>query len=127
MPFPRRGEIYMLEFRAVVGSEMEGWHPALIIQNNVGNRASPVTIVAAITSKLSAARLPTAVLVEPRDSGLPLRSLILCGQLVTIDKSRLGARAGLLSSERMEAVDRALAISLGLVPVPRPRSDAGLE
>src|SRR5438105_3632459 len=94
MPFPLRGEIYMVEFHAVAGSEITGWHPALIIQNDVGNQASPVTIVATITSKMGAARLPTAVLIEPGATGLRVRSLVHCGQLYTLDKSRLGPRVG---------------------------------
>jgi mRNA interferase MazF len=125
MLFPHRGEIYMIEFRAVAGSEITGWHPALIIQNNVGNRVSPVTIVAAVTSKMGAARLPNTVLIDPADSGLPLQSLVHCGQLYTIDKSRIGPRVGQLTSERLEAVDHALAISLGLVAPPPPRQSPG--
>ena len=121
MPSLLRGEIYIVEFRAVAGSEIDGWHPALIIQNDVGNQVSAVTIVAAISSKMGGAHLPINVLIEPQDSGLRRRSLVQCGQVYTTDKSRLGARLGQLSSHRMGDVDNALAISLGLVPPARSR------
>lgn len=124
MSFPQRGEIYMVEFHAVAGSELDGPHPALVVQNNVGNEMTTTVIVAGITSKVRAAHLPTTVLVEPRDSGLTVRSLILCGQLLTTDKSRLGRFVGRLSAERLRAVDQALAVSLGLVPMPPPRRPA---
>jgi mRNA interferase MazF len=120
----RRGEIYMVEFHAIAGSEIEGWHPALIIQNDSGNRASPVTIVAAITSKMGGVHLPTNVLVQPVDSGLRRPSLIQCGHLYTIDKSRIDNRIGLLSDALLKLVDQALTISLGLVPMPPPRRPA---
>ena len=50
MRVPRRGEIYYLDFSPAKGSEMRGPHPALIIQNDVGNRVSRLTIVAAISA-----------------------------------------------------------------------------
>jgi len=121
MSFPRRGEIYMVEFMGVTGSEMRGWHPSLVVQNDIGNEFSPNILVATITSKMSGAHLPTVVLVEAGDGNLPLRSLVHCGQLTTVDKKRLGRFVGHLSPERLRAVDQALAISLGLVPMPPPR------
>jgi len=121
MSFPRRGEIYMVEFMGVTGSEMRGWHPALVVQNDMGNEFSRVIIVATITSKMGSVHLPTTVLVEPGDGNLTLRSLVHCGQVTAVDKSRLGRFVGRLSPERMQAVDQALAVSLGLVPTPPPR------
>ncbi len=58
MDFPRRGEIYFIDFPATGASEMAGPHPALVVQNDVGNQASQLTIVAAITSNLRVSRLP---------------------------------------------------------------------
>lgn len=47
-----------------------GARPALIIQNDIGNRYSPVTIVAAITSKLDDEPYPIEVPVSPPEGGL---------------------------------------------------------
>jgi len=113
---PRRGEIYYLDFSPAKGSEMRGPHPALIIQNDVGNRASRLTIVAAITSNLEAARLPVCVQVSPADSGLPRESVVNLGHIYTVDKSRLRRLAGRLPDGSMERVDEALRVSVGLEP-----------
>ncbi len=51
---PKRGDMWLVNFHPVRGSEQAGIRPALIIQNDVGNRVSPTTttIVAAITSAI---------------------------------------------------------------------------
>ena len=116
MKVPRRGEIYYLDFSPAKGSEMREPHPALIIQNDVGNRVSRLTIVAAITSNLRAARLPVCVQVSPADSGLPRESVMNLGHIYTVDKSRLRQLVGRLPDGLMEQVDQALRVSVGLQP-----------
>ena len=113
---PRRGEIYYLDFSPAKGSEMREPHPALIIQNDVGNRVSRLTIVVAITSNLRAARLPVCVQVSPADSGLPCESVMNLGHIYTVDKSRLRQLVGRLPDGLMEQVDQALQVSVGLQP-----------
>lgn len=68
---------------------MKGPHPALVIQNDVGNRVGGLTIVAAITSNLKVAELPVGVVVTPEESGIPHVSAVHLGQIYTIDKERL--------------------------------------
>ena len=51
-PFPRRGEVWTVNFHPGRGSERRGTRPALVIQNDVGNEHAATTIVAAITSTL---------------------------------------------------------------------------
>ena len=48
---PRRGEVYLVSFDPTVGAEIQKTRPAVILQNNIANRWSPITIVAAITSR----------------------------------------------------------------------------
>ncbi|MGL5805013.1 MAG: type II toxin-antitoxin system PemK/MazF family toxin [Xenococcaceae cyanobacterium] len=48
---PKRGEIYLVNFDPTIGFEIQKTRPALIVQNNVANQHSPITIVAAITFK----------------------------------------------------------------------------
>ena len=57
----RRGDIFYADLRPVIGSEQGGVRPVLIIQNDTGNRHSPTVIVAAITSRMTKAKLPTHV------------------------------------------------------------------
>jgi mRNA interferase MazF len=110
---PRRGEIYWLDFNPSAGVEMRDPHPALVIQNDVANRVSALTIVAAMTSNLRVADLPVGVRVEPHESGLSRPSAVHLGQLYTVDKRRLQRRAGSLPTDTMARVERALLVSLG--------------
>lgn len=114
MKQPKRSEIYFLDFSPSKGREMKGPHPALIIQNDVANKVSGLTIVAAITSNLKVAELPVGVLITPEESGLPHKSVVHLGQIYTIDKERLGNLVGTLSTQKMSEIDRAIKISLGL-------------
>lgn len=108
----KRGEIYFADLSPVVGSEQTGLRPVLILQNNSGNRHSPTTIVAAITSRKSKPNLPTHVRVSTY--GLPLESTVLLEQIKTIDKSRLDEYIGRLDKDTMGKVDYAVITSLGI-------------
>jgi len=110
----RRGDIFYAELSPVVGSEQGGTRPVLVLQNDIGNQHSPTTIVAAITSQISKAKLPTHVEIKARISGMEKDSVILLEQIRTIDKSRLREKVSTLDEEIMEKVNRAIAISLGL-------------
>ena len=114
MKQPKRGEIYFLDFSPSKGREIKGSHPALVIQNDIGNKASNLTIVAAITSNLKVAELPVGVIITPEESGLFHKSVIHFGQIYTIDKERLENLIGMLSKRKMLEVNRAIEISLGL-------------
>ena len=116
MEFPQRGEIYFIDFPSTGAGEMAGPHPALIVQNDVGNQASQLTIVAAITSNLRVSRLPVGVRISTQESGLPRPSVVHLGHLYTVDKRRLGRRVGSLPQVRLRQVDRAIQVSLGLKP-----------
>ncbi|MGB9662455.1 MAG: type II toxin-antitoxin system PemK/MazF family toxin [Moorellaceae bacterium] len=113
----RRGDIFYAQLNPVVGSEQGGTRPVLIIQNDIGNQYSPTTIVAAITSQINKAKLPTHVEISAAKSGLERDSVILTEQIRTIDKSRLRQKVAFLDEEIMEKVNRALEISLGLAEI----------
>lgn len=110
----RRGDIFFAELNPVVGSEQGGVRPVLIIQNDIGNQYSPTTIVAAITSQINKAKLPTHVEIDASKVGLDKDSVILGEQIRTIDKSRLKQKIAFLDEEIMVRVDKALEISLGI-------------
>jgi mRNA interferase MazF len=110
----KRGEIYYADLSPVVGSEQGGVRPILIIQNDVGNKYSPTVIVAAITSQINKARLPTHVAITAQDFGLPKDSVVLLEQIRTIDKKRLREKVGKFDDEMMKKIDEALKISVGL-------------
>lgn len=110
--FPRRGEIWLVNWNPARGSEQAGKRPALIIQNDIGNEHASTTIVAAISSVL---RLyPMNVRLDPPQGGLPKPSIVKTGQLLTVAKDRLEKKLGLVDNKKMEEVDRALRLSLAL-------------
>ncbi|MFO0985034.1 MAG: type II toxin-antitoxin system PemK/MazF family toxin [Planctomycetota bacterium] len=93
--YPGRGEVYLVNFDSPVGAEIQKTRPAaLILQNDIGNRCSPVTIVAAISSQLGERLYPTEVLIKPGEAGLKKPSAVLLTQIRTIDKVRLTKRLG---------------------------------
>jgi mRNA interferase MazF len=112
---PSRGEIYLVNFDPTIGSEISKTRPALIIQNNIANENSPITIIAAVTSKFDDRLYPTEVLIEPPEGGLKTTSVILLNQIRSIDRQRLIKRIGVVSPEKLNEVDRAIQISFGLV------------
>ena len=110
---PSRGEIYWLRLESS-GSEQAGRRPVLIIQNDIGNRYSPTTIVAAITSQPRLRRYPFHVPFMAEESSLRQSGTVLCEQIQTIDQARLGSLLGSLDSQKMQEVDLALHRSLGM-------------
>ena len=108
-----RGDVYFADLSPVVGSEQGGLRPVLVVQNNVGNKYSPTIIVAAITSQLSKAKIPTHIELPSHTYNLPKDSVILLEQIRTIDKKRLNEKVCSLDSRKMKEVDRAILVSLG--------------
>ena len=82
----KRGDIFLANLGPVVESEQGGIRPILIVQNDVSNKHSPVTIVASITSKKFVKEFPTNVSLSKKDSKLDKESTILLNQIRTIDK-----------------------------------------
>jgi mRNA interferase MazF len=114
---PRRGDVYLVNFGPTIGAEVKKTRPAVVIQNDIGNRWSPITIVAAITSRFEDPLYPTEVLVRASEGGLAVDSVVLLNQLRSVDKARLVRRLGALKAQTVREVDRALLLSLGLVTV----------
>ena len=108
----KRGDIFYADLSPVVGSEQGGVRPVLIVQNDTGNKHSPTTIVAAITSRCGKSNLPVDVTIT---SGcLPLPSAVLLGQIRTIDTTRLEDYVGKLGKKEMGEVDRGIVSSFGI-------------
>ncbi len=110
--WPRRGEIWTINFSPGRGSEQHGVRPALVIQNDVGNQYAAITIVAAITSTIKP--YPVTVVLEKGDAGLRRRSMVNLAQILTLDKARLRRRVGVVSRDLMARIDDAIRVSLGV-------------
>lgn len=111
----KRGDLYYADLRPIIGSEQGGIRPVLIIQNDIGNHFSPTVIAASITSRKRKQRMPTHVFLPVGTKGLRSDSVVLLEQVRTIDRTRLMEYIGRLDEAAMEAVDIALAVSVGIV------------
>ena len=110
----KRGDIYYADLSPVIGSEQGGLRPVLIVQNDVGNKYSPTVIAAAITSRVSKAKLPTHIDLAGDGAGLAKDSVILLEQIRTIDKKRLKEKMGHVDEDTMRSVNSAIEVSFGL-------------
>lgn len=112
----KRGDVYLVSLDPTVGFEIGKLRPAVIIQNNIGNQYSPVTIIAPISSvKVITKPLPVMVFLNKDTAGLDTDSYIDCGQIRTVDKTnRLIHKVGELPAGKIPELDRAIKISLAL-------------
>lgn len=112
---PKRGDVYLVNFDPTIGAEIRKARPAIVLQNDIATRHSPITIVAAISSQFDEPLYPTEVLIKTNEGGLSVDSVALLNQIRSIDKQRLVKRLGVVKQETMDRVDRAIQVSLGLV------------
>lgn len=117
VPSPRRGEIWDVNWSPGRGAEQQGTRPALIIQNDRGNTSLsyPLTIVASMSR--TERELSLHVRITPtNENGLTNSTDVKCEQVMTIEKTRLLRRRGVISAEEMQRVDQALKVSLDVLP-----------
>jgi len=114
--FPRRGQIYWVDFSPTRGSEQDGHRPAVIVSNDVANQHGSVVVAVPMTKNTANERFPQNVLL-PANDPLPDAGLVLCGQVRTIAKERLDHCRAELSNPQMREVERALCTVLAL---PKP-------
>ena len=107
-PKVERGEIYMVNW-----GKDAGLHPALIIQNDIGNERSDFTIVAYMTHTPSKG-LPILVDFKDHESSLEHGGSVDLGRIMTIPKSMLRDKVGRLSSRKMPQINEAILVSLGI-------------
>ena len=102
-----------------IGSEPGYDRPYVIVQNNAFNNSRIGTVVVCgLTSNLRRAGDPGNVLLSPGEADLPEQSVVKVSQIVTLDKTQLRARIGVLSPERVREVLR----GINLVLEPREAS-----
>lgn len=109
-----RGEIYLVDFGDIIGSEQGGLRPALVVQNNIGNTYSPTTIICPLTTKPKNF-IPTHVSIPQYECGIYQDSTVLCEQVRVIDKIRIKKKLGeIKSKELIKEINRKLMVSLGV-------------
>ena len=115
--FPRRGEVYLVSFDPTIGAEIQKTRPAVVLQYDIANRYSPITMVAAVTSKFDLPLYPTEVLISAPEGGMTTDSVVLLNQVRSIDRRRMVKCLGRLEAGTMARVNRAILISFGLVTI----------
>ena len=110
----KRGDIVVADLDPTIGSEQGKIRPVLIIQNDISNNFSPITIVAAITSKIYEKEFPTNVFLSKKESGLNKDSTIMLNQIRSVDKIRISKKISMLDNFLMKKVDLAIKASFGL-------------
>ena len=115
----QRNDIVWVDFGPVRGNAKAGEHPAIVVQNEVGNRYSPMAIVVPLTDQRQFKNLPVQVKLTTEDTGLDNKdSCAECGHVTTIDRDTQidegRGVVGRVSDAAMERVDAALRTSLAL-------------
>ena len=97
-----------------IGSEQGGTRPAVVLQNDVGNRYAPTLIVATVTSRTEKKRYqPTHVLIA-HNTAFEKPSVV---QIFTIDKSRIQRFLGRLTQDEMQEIEKGVVSSLALAEI----------
>jgi len=103
----RRGEIFLVDLDPVVGSEVGKTRPALVLQNDLANRSSPTITVVPVSGQVDRV-YPFQVRIPAGEGGLSRESKVLCEQIRTVSRRRLGRRLGELPAHRLEEIRQAL-------------------
>ncbi len=110
----KRGDIWLVNLDPTLGHEIKKQRPAVIVQNDIGNKYSPITIVAPITSQGTDKIYPIEILLNVENSGLKKESKALFNQIRAVDKIRLIKKIGKIAEETTDNMDEAIKTSLGL-------------
>lgn len=115
MGMVRRGELWWVDFGDPVGSAPGYRRPAAVVSSDRFNRSRLATvIVAAVTSNLRLAEAPGNVALNQKSTGLQQESVVNVSQLLSVDRSLLDERIGMLNTVHLRALDDGLRLVLGL-------------
>lgn len=113
MPYPRRGEIYLVKLPGQPKDTKS--RPALVVSLDVRNRLANDIIVVPISTTLRTS--PTHAELPEGAGGLDQTSMAKCEQITTLDKSFLirGPFSGTISHVKMAEVEKAIQRAIGIV------------
>lgn len=114
----KRGEVWIVDLEPEQGSEANKVRPALIVSNDGANAAATrtqggVVTVVPLTSNVHRV-WPFQVVLPADETGLRLASKAQCEQVRAVSPQRLRARVGTVPLHRLQAVEAALRLHLGL-------------
>ena len=109
-----RGDVVLVRLDPGEGREIRKTRPAVVLSNNVACRFDAVVQVVPVTALPDRPLRPYEARVDPESSGLSKPSRAVANQIRSVARHRIGKRLGRLSPAELDAVDRAVAIQLGL-------------
>jgi mRNA interferase MazF len=110
-----RGAVVEVNLDPSVGSEYMKTRPCLVVQSDLLNRHSRLTVISPITGVENVKSPgPTYVRIPKGEAGLKKDSLVVCHHLRTVDESRLGKVYGQVKPDTMRKVAAAIKVVLDL-------------
>jgi mRNA interferase MazF len=111
-----RWSVWRANLDPVIGSEQGLTRPVLVVSQTALNDILPVVNILPITSRKAGRRIyPNEALLPAGTAGLTLESIVLCYQIRTLDKRRLGRMFGTLDDEKLrQAIVDALSFQLDI-------------
>ena len=110
-----RSEVWWADLGRSQGSAPAWRRPVLVVSADAFNRSRIKTVtVATITSNLRLAAAPGNVAVAAGTAGLDRDCVVNVSQVVTLDKTTLETRLGVLDTMHMHEVDAGLRLALCL-------------
>jgi mRNA interferase MazF len=106
----QRGEIWWVNFDPAIGSEIKKNRPAIIISNNIANRVLNRLQVIPLTSQQTDKLYPTEALIMLDNQA----NKAMSDQIMTVDKRRLSNKAGMITSDEMQRLEKVVLLQLGI-------------
>ena len=97
------------------GSIQQGTRPAVIIQNNVGNKYSDTIQVVPLTSRMTKSKLPTHVFIPMNTAGLTRNSIAQCEGARPVLKDDILGHIGFMPDEYMAQISIASMVSTPII------------
>ncbi|MGF6375017.1 mRNA interferase MazF [Clostridiales Family XIII bacterium PM5-7] len=103
------GEIYWIKLEGS-GSLQNGWHPGVVVQNNIGNKYSDTVVIVPLTSRKKS-KLPTHVNIRAGAFGLAKDSIVQCEGQRPVNKTDIGDYIGTVDDKTMGKIARCCLIN----------------
>ncbi|MCY7321308.1 MAG: type II toxin-antitoxin system PemK/MazF family toxin [Phormidesmis sp. CAN_BIN36] len=108
----KRGEIWWIDLKPIVGSETGKERPCLILQNDVGNQNGATTIVAPLLPGTKTYPFVVNVIPTPQNK-LSGNRYINLSQMRAVDAKRIKNKQGTLEDTYWEEIQKAVCVELG--------------
>jgi mRNA interferase MazF len=114
-----RGDIVLIQFPFITDASRKKDRPAVVIQNDFGNRFGSNLIVAAISSQIPSRKYPFHFWVqvgspEADGTGIQRDSIVHTEIIMTVPKTSVIKHLGRFSETAMQTIDECIKISLAL-------------